>query len=62
MAETKDRSLESKKDRQETMDKMSVDTSEAETLKKGESEGRGCLHNVQPAKEERQKQMDKGNA
>ena len=62
MAETKDRSLESKKDRQETMDKMSVDTSEAETLREGENEGGGCLRNVQPAKEERQKQMDGGNA
>ncbi len=59
MTETKDRSLESKKDRQKTMDKMSVDTSDAETLKKGENEGSGCLHNVQPAKEERQKEMDK---
>jgi hypothetical protein len=61
MAEGKDRPLESKEERQKTMDKMSVDTSEAETLKKGESEGSGCLHNVQPAKEERQKEMDKGN-
>lgn len=61
MTENKDRAMEGKEDRQKTMDKMSVDTSEAETLKKGESEGTGCLHNVQPAKEERQKEMDKGN-
>jgi hypothetical protein len=62
MAENKDRPLESKEERQKTMDKMSVDTSEAETLREGESDGSGCLHNVQPAKEERQKEMDKGNA
>ncbi len=62
MAEEKDRSLESKEDRQKTMDKMSVDTSDAETLREGESEGGGCLDKVQPAKEERQKEMDKGNA
>jgi len=50
MAEGKDRPLESKEERQKTMDKMSVDTSEAETLREGESE------------EERQEKKDKGNA
>jgi len=50
MAEGKDRPLESKEERQKTMDKMSVDTSEAETLREGESE------------EERQEKMDKGKA
>ncbi len=60
MTETKDRAMEGKEERQKTMDKLSIDTGEAETFDRQEGEGTGCLHNVQPAKEERQKKMDEG--
>ncbi len=60
MSEEKDRVLEEKKQKQKTLDKMNIDTSKAETYKRGDDEDRDkdCMDRVDEAKEENQEMID----
>lgn len=55
MTEEKDRVNEAKKERQEEMEKQGMETSTVET----EKDKSGCLDEAKPAREERQKELDK---
>ena len=55
----KDRIIEGKRERQKTMDKLSVKSGEAYTYDKDQGEGSGCLSKEKPAREERQRQLDR---
>ena len=52
----KDRVIEGKKERQRTMDKLSIETGEAYTY--DSREGSGCLSKAQPAREKIQEKLD----
>jgi len=57
----KDLVNEGKKERQETMDKLSIESGKAYTYEKDESdkdEGSGCLSEAQKAREKAQDAMD----
>jgi len=55
MAE-KDRVIEGKKERQETMDKLSIESGKAYTYEK--EEGSGCLSDAKKAREKTQADLD----
>ena len=55
----KDRVLEGKRERQHTMDKLSVKSGRAYTYDRQTNAGSGCLHNDKPAREKRQREMDR---
>jgi len=53
----KDRVIEGKEERQKTMDKLSIESGEANTY--DPNQGSGCLHNAKEAREKRQEQLDR---
>lgn len=55
----KDRIIEGKRERQKTMDKLSVRSGQAYTYDKNREEGSGCLSKERPAREKRQRELDR---
>jgi hypothetical protein len=53
----KNRVIESKERRQHTLDKLSIRHGQAYTY--DTDEGSGCLHNARPAREKRQRKVDR---
>jgi hypothetical protein len=58
MTEEKDRVLEEKEQTQQTLDKLNIDSSAAETYKKKNAENEDCMDRVDEAKEENQEKID----
>ena len=59
MTKENDRVNESKKDRQKTIDKLSLKTGRAYTYDTEKGEGSGCLQNARKARKENQKKLDR---
>ena len=55
----KDRVIEGKKERQRTMDKMSLKSGRAYTYDKEKGGGSGCLSKAKTAREETQRKLDR---
>ena len=55
----KDRVVEGKRERQKTMDKLSVKSGRAYTYGKEHSEGSGCLNDAKRAREKTQRELDR---
>jgi hypothetical protein len=55
----KDRVIEGKKERQRTMDKLSIKSARAYTYDKEKGGGSGCLSNAKTAREEAQRELDR---
>ena len=55
----KDLVNEGKRERQKTMDKLSVKSGRAYTYEKNQEEGSGCLRKEKAAREKRQQQMNR---
>ena len=55
----KDLVNEGKRERQKTMDKLSVKSGRAYTYDKDREQGSGCLSKERPAREKRQRELDR---
>lgn len=55
----KDRVIESKEERQKTMDKLSIKSGRAYTYDKEKEDGSGCVNNARSAIEKTQRELDR---
>jgi hypothetical protein len=55
----RDRVIDGKKERQKTMDKLSIKSGRAYTYDKEKASGSGCLSKAKTAREKTQKELDR---
>ena len=56
---TKDRVIEGKRERQKTLDKLSVKSGRAYTYDRNQDDGSGCLSDAKRAREDAQRKFDR---